>query len=494
MKLSSQELERRFLGSIIRNPNVFFEIDNVITELDFTNSTNGTIFNVIRQICHSGETLNKVILAQKIKNLGISFPEDIETFDYIESISAPTATEASVIDFGKELKNLTVRREIKSMAETIIRTVSGNPEQKIEKLIADIDLIYGNKINSFNSTEEIQNLFDSIEPFIEEKGNNAIDESGLIIPHKDFTRLYGGLRNGNLYAIVARPANGKSTYLLDMSLSAYINNPKIKVLYLDTEMFTEDVKLRITAAQTGVPFWYIDSGNWRKNPEMTKKVRFFLNQFKAYEYFHHCVGNKNVDEIISIIRRWYYSKVGRGNQALICYDYVKLTGEKMGQHWAEHQAIGDKIDKLKKISEEINCPLFTAMQMNRSGENFNKSNGAFSDDSSAIALSDRLQWFASYVGIFRRKTHEEIERDTIEFGTHKLITLKSRFQGKDARGHYDLIRRRNDHGEMKYVSNYINFNVENFKVEEKGTLERIVEQENEKYALEDKNKEDGDVL
>ena len=36
--------------------------------------------------------------------------------------------------------------------------------------------------------------------------------------------------------------------------------------------------------------------------------------------------------------------VGRGNPCVIAYDYVKLTGEKVDKNWAEHQAIGEKID------------------------------------------------------------------------------------------------------------------------------------------------------
>jgi len=243
-----------------------------------------------------------------------------------------------------------------------------------------------------------------------------------------------------------------------------------------------------------VPFWYIDTGNWRKNPEMVNKVRGFLKEFSKYNYTHHCVGNKSIDEIISFIRRWYYSKVGRGNPALICYDYVKLTGEKVGQNWAEHQAIGEKIDKLKKISEEINAPLFTAMQMNRAGENFNRNAGDVTDDSSAIALSDRLQWFSSFVGIFRRKTLDEIERDTPDFGTHKLITLKSRFQGKDAAGHQDLLRRRNEHGDERYVQNFINFQINNFSVEERGSLTNIIERERQTFSLNDANPNDGALL
>jgi hypothetical protein len=134
------------------------------------------------------------------------------------------------------------------------------------------------------------------------------------------------------------------------------------------------------------------------------------------------------------------------------------------------------------------------MQMNRSGENFNRNAGDVTDDSSAIALSDRLQWFSSFVGIFRRKTLDEIERDTPDFGTHKLITLKSRFQGKDAAGHQDLLRRRNEHGDEKYVQNFINFQINNFSVEERGSLGDIIERERQTFSLNDANPNDGTLL
>ena len=109
------------------------------------------------------------------------------------------------------------------------------------------------------------------------------------------------------------------------------------------------------------------------------------------------------------------------------------------------------------------------MQMNRSGENFNRRAGAVIDDSSAIAQSDRLQWFASFVGIFRRKTVDEIANDGEEFGTHKLVPIKTRFQGREAAGHHDLIRRVSEDGAVRFENNFINFNVRNFSVEETGT-------------------------
>ena len=158
------------------------------------------------------------------------------------------------------------------------------------------------------------------------------------------------------------------------------------------------------------------------------------------------------------------------------------------------QAIGQKIDKLKRISEEIKCPIVTAMQLNRSGESFNRSSSNVVDDSSVIALSDRLQWFASFVAIFRRKTLDELALDGQEFGTHKLIPTKTRFQGREAAGHQDLVRRLDPNGKQIWAQNYLNYNVHNFKIEERGSLLTIAQRQREQYELNDRNENDGEIL
>ena len=134
------------------------------------------------------------------------------------------------------------------------------------------------------------------------------------------------------------------------------------------------------------------------------------------------------------------------------------------------------------------------MQMNRSGENFNRRAGAVVDDSSAISLSDRLQWFASFVAIFRRKTLDEIAEDGEDFGTHKLVPLKTRFQGRDAAGHHDLVRRAMPDGTVRFTNNFLNFNVRNFNAEEMGSLNDIVNRERDQHNLDDPAQGDGDLL
>jgi hypothetical protein len=236
-------------------------------------------------------------------------------------------------------------------------------------------------------------------------------------------------------------------------------------------MQTSVIRFRIASSITGIPMWWLETGNFKNNKELLAKWNSKKSELaKAQGKVKHLqVAGKPVAEIESIIQRWYLGQVGRGNPAIVVYDYIKLTGE-MEKGKQEYQLIGDKVDRLKELSVRMNIPILTACQLNRSAEN-----GA--DDSSAIAQSDRLQWFAAYVGIFRRKTLEEQAEDGAHFGTHKMIELASRYQGQHAHGHNDLVRVIENNRPV-YRKNFISFNVDNFNVEEKGTLQDIVNHQN----------------
>ena len=140
-------------------------------------------------------------------------------------------------------------------------------------------------------------------------------------------------------------------------------------------------------------------------------------------------------------------------------------------------------EMLKKLSEELDCPIVSAVQTNRSGITMNREISELVDDESSIGISDRITWYASWVGILRRKVSEEILMDTPEMGAHKIITCVARFQGRDAVGHQDQILRTFPDGKKRYINNYINFNIENFKVEERGSLIHSIQRQNSSFKL-----------
>jgi len=479
MSLYSLQIEKHCLSGLLKNPDIFSDVDAFITENDFYNKTHCTIFCVLRSLIISNEKFDHVVLAQKISNLGIKFYEEVDIFHYIDDLNFIQISRDTAIKSFRELNKLKIKREICETAEKIKKYVSSNLNSETDAVIAECDKIYGEKISNYGLEQEPDDLFQNLRGFIEEKSKHPEKEAGLITQYKEFNEHFGGIRSGNgVYAIVSRPKQGKSLWLLNMAMGTVSLNPNCKALYLDTEMKQDVNKLRAASALTQVPMWFFETGNWKMNPEYTTRFNKNIDSGNIYKnkIFHLTVSNRPIEQICSTIRRWYYKYVGKGNQAIIIYDYIKLTGEKLFNNWAEHQAIGQKINLLNEIGSSLNIPIWTSCQLNRSAE-------SGTDDSSAIAVSDRLQWFASFVAIFRQKTLEEIEEDTTEFGTHKLIPLATRFQGKKSYGHNDLIKIPNGKGKSKYKKNFINYDVTNFLVTEKGTLRDIVEAQKYKPDL-----------
>ena len=75
-----------------------------------------------------------------------------------------------------------------------------------------------------------------------------------------------------------------------------------------------------------------------------------------------------------------------------------------------------------------------------------------------------------------------------------MIPTKTRFQGKDAAGHQDLVRRLDCTGKETWAQNYLNYQVENFNIEERGSLNDVSASQRERYELNDSNQNDGEIL
>lgn len=486
--LQSIQLERHVLGGLLKHEEIFPEVDSILDDQCFTTVPHRTLYQLIKQILQNGGEIDKVVLSEKVKGLGISFGQDISAFEYIDEIAACQINKSGARSACEDLIKKRVQRDLFDLGENIKKIAKRGGEKNSEEIIASCEKVFGEQVNAFTTDNEPQDLFKDLDELIMERAKQPTDEVGLKTPYPEFNRLYGGLRGGNVYAFVSRAKHGKSTILNDIvRRTAEMND--CKALVLDTEMTVDENKFRHASSITKVPVWWLESGNFASRDEFRQEYEQNKRQFTKYNdrVFHLNVAGTPITRVCSIIRRWYYKHVGMGKKAIVVYDYVKLTGEKTTEAMKEYQVIGEKINHLKQLSLDLDFPLLTACQLNRSAEDGR-------DDSAAISLSDRLQWFASGIWIFRRNRTEEVEEIGKEFGTHRMIELATRFQGKDAQGHNSLVQIRtgtDKKGRPKYEYRpyYINFQVDNFAVEERGTIMDVIKKENEKFDVQTSNEE-----
>lgn len=484
MPLHSLQIEKHALGGLIQHQDLVAEIEGFVTEYQFVAQPHSTIFSCLVNSYLAKEKIDKVMLAQKIKNLGISFKDNINIFDYIESISFAPITRDATLKACKELAKLYAMREVKAACDEIYGHLEKSINQPFDKTVGEIDAIYGKKMASFTTeVDEDQNMYARLLDLAEERGNNPMTEIGYATPWPEFNRLYGGFRRKNLYIFAARAKAGKSTLLNEIA-AGLSKLHKMPILYLDTEMSTEETMFRAAAAQSGVPMWYIETGNWRKNPDYVKKIRTKLKELgQDINVTHKYVGNMSIEQIASYVRRWKLRVVGRDNPCVLIYDYIKIVGSDGNRQ--EYQEMGDRVDFLKKLAQELDIPILTACQNNREGVVGVRDPSEIVDDERSIGISDRITHYASVVWIFRRRVPEEVVLDTPESGSHKLIEVVCRHQGRDATGHQNLVRRTFPNGKTKYVQNFINFDIVNFHVEERGSLADTIQRQNSQFRIVD---------
>ena len=478
----SHELEQHLITGLLKHPESWFEISNLIDESDFRagdEKVNGTIFKIIKQCVEAGEQVDDVLISQRVKDLNISF--GINIFDYIKSIAMRKIAKESVYQVAKDLKKLSIRNDISDSAEAVSRKMKALKEaSSFDEIIESADSIFNNNVNLyFCRKNNPENIFEEMEDIIEERGNNPQSEFGMMGPHESINKIYGSLlRPGNITVIVSRSGVGKTTFCLDYCTKVSMKYDNVPVLHFDNgEMSKEELLMRQCASLSGVPMFHLESGSWRRNEDYVKKVRSVWPKIKKMKLYYYNVAGLSVDQMINVMRRFYYSKVGRGNKMIFSFDYIKTTSEKNSSNLSHWQLVGDMVTKFKNfIADEVAfsegpvVSMLTSVQSNRLGITNNRNAENVVDDESIVSLSDQITQFSSHLFSLRKKTIDELAEDPEGFGTHKLICFKNRHLGVEAERALNEVEMPD--GSKK--KNYINLDVNNFNITDKGDLVDMV--------------------
>jgi len=303
MALYSLELEKNLLSGFINSPNTYFDLDGLIDEKCFYNPTHSVIFSVLRNLILADERFDKVILAQKlsqnIKNLGITLQDNINIFDYINALSFLKVRPDAIKKTAQELWKCRAKRQLYQSLGDAQKLIKDNDDENIDELFSKVETTVFNDLSIFQQQDEIEYIYEDLENFIEEKGNNPVEDTGLLSGFYELDRMYGSFRNKNLYCFVSRSGEGKSTILHDLIYNICKGNDNVEALYMDTEMDADETKIRAACARTGVGFWYLDNGTWRKNPVLLSQTRDGLKNAGKPRIAYIKVGNKNIDQICS---------------------------------------------------------------------------------------------------------------------------------------------------------------------------------------------------
>ena len=323
---------------------------------------------------------------------------ETDSTEFYAQIVREKSTRRQLVQTGEQISNLARDQDQE------LREVLDQAQEGVFRLgQADNDQGFVSVGSIVNETlREIEELSHKHEQFI-----------GIPTGFTDFDLMTSGLQRGDLIIIAARPSMGKSTLVLNMAQNIAIEQ-ELPVAIFSLEMPTQQVLLRMLAAEAQINFGHLRTGNL--TGEDWSGLTQAASSLMAVPIFINETRGLSIQTLRAEGRRL---KGEHNNLAVIIVDYLQLLSGS-GRYSGRVEEISDISRALKTLAWELDTPIIACSQLSREVEKRPDKRPLLSDlrESGAIEQDADLVAF-----LYREDYYDEAADDQ---GTADLIIKKQR--------------------------------------------------------------------
>ncbi len=184
--------------------------------------------------------------------------------------------------------------------------------------------------------------------------------TGYKTRYDDIDRIFEGFNDGHLTLIGARPGVGKTTFMVNLALRQLLIN-KIGVGIFSLEMTADQMAEKVLYTHADVSW---DSA--RKGKITSEEYRELVVRSKELEGTSLLLDDKGRSDLNLILARAHHWKERYGVK-MIFIDYVQLI-KASGKFNNKYEEITHISQQLKIMAKELNLPIISLAQLNRSSE------------------------------------------------------------------------------------------------------------------------------
>ena len=354
------EAEQAVIGSMMTDKDAVISAMEVLKPEDFYREDNKTIYQAIMNLYAKAEPIDIITLKDELTSLGKL--EAVGGLEYLVSLPEKVPTTANVEKYIKIVEEKSILRSLIKTANQLIE-IGYNQNEEVEILMDSaekkiFDLMQRKSQKGYASIRDILvDSFTELEQLYNQKQHITGVASGFI----DLDNKTAGFHNSDLVLIAARPAMGKTAFVLNVATNAAVN-ANTPVVIFSLEMSKEQCANRILCAQAMVDSEKVAKGDitdeeWSKlaiaSGELSESAGIFIDDSAGI----------NIAEIRAKCRKLKLEK----NIGLVVIDYLQLI-QGSGNTKSREQEIAEISRSLKILAKEINVPVIALSQLSRAPE------------------------------------------------------------------------------------------------------------------------------
>jgi len=409
------DAERGVLGSILLDPEVCDELIPILRPEDFYSEGHRRLYRTLLRMRESGQQIDVMLLKEELQKNG-----DLEAVGgaaYLAQLLQSVPVAAHAVYYAQLVRDKAILRELIHATTEILRQAY-DPTQDPQELVSEAEeKIF--QVHEFRTTNRVSSLHDVlVEVFDHIDRRIAGGAGGIPTDFTDLDRLTGGLHEGELIILAARPAMGKTALACNITENVTIKS-RIPTLFVSLEMSRLEMVQRMLCSQGKI------DGHKFRSGYISAKDRAELIQASSKlsqaPLFIDDTPTRTVSEIAAIARRLKR----RHNLGLVVIDYLQLI-EPDNPKDARQEQVARITRRLKGVARELNLPILCVAQLNRQVEQGKeihrprlshlRESGAIEQDADVVMFVHREEYYCS---------PEEAERLGLK-GIAEVIVAKQR--------------------------------------------------------------------
>lgn len=353
------EAERAVIGSVLIDNMAYDRVSDFVRAEYFYEPRHRIIFEAIMTLSRTGKAIDILTLSSELKKKK-KYKESGGSIYFSEIVSG-VPTSANVKNYAEIVKEMYIRRSLISFGAEISEKAR-NEKDELEETLNTIEQKVLSLTTDTSGTDflDTSTLLDMQMARADEYAKNPDGIRGHATGWNNVDKLLQGLHNSDFIILAARPSVGKSAFAINIARHVAVENNKSVALF-SLEMPAVQVMERILAQQMKVDLWNIRMGKLEKH------------EVEKYPEAAGRIGDANlfIDETPGINMMQLRSKARKLKMDkgldMIIIDYLQLMQTRETDNRAV--AVGEMSRALKILARELNIPILTLAQLNRSIEN-----------------------------------------------------------------------------------------------------------------------------
>lgn len=431
----SLEAEEVVLGALLLE-NCIYDVLPILKKESFYKEANGRIFGAIVSLFNISNPVDTITVMNQLKKTGEL--DLVGGAYYLSQLTNRVASSDNVEFHSRIIQKKYQQREVIRISTLAIKQAYSEECEVLDLLESTEKEFY--KISSDGLKTDLESTSKLVNKAITEieiAGKSIDGVSGVPCGIHAIDKLTGGWQNSELIIIAARPAMGKTAFVLSIAAnSAFQFNKKVAIFSL--EMSKMQLIKRLISSETEINSYLLKSG--KLDDYQWKQINERCNRLMTDNLFIDDTPGISVLELKAKARR-FKEKMGCD---LIIVDYLQLmVGEKNAKGNRE-QEISYISRSLKGLSKDLDIPVIALSQLSRAVETRGgdkrpqlsdlRESGAIEQDADMVCFIHRPE----YYGI----TEDANGQSVIGYG--ELIIAKHRNGATDS-------------ADMRYISGYTKF-------------------------------------